>query len=76
MLTFVSLATFLGPSSQFFCDLVSTLHYAVRPVVLYMVFFLQFTKEQVSQKPDIDEDLRTMLLQAWCMTCGTSTGGG
>ena len=29
-----------------------------------MAFFLQFTEEQISQKPDIDEDLRTMLLQA------------
>ena len=29
-----------------------------------MAFFLQFTGEQISQKPDIDEDLRTLLLQA------------
>ena len=49
-----------GPKHTAFCDLPSSLHYAVRPVVLYMAFFLQFTEEQ----PDIDEDLRTMLLQA------------
>ena len=53
-----------GPKHTAFCDLPSSLHYAVRPVVFYMAFFLQFTEEQISQNPDIDEDLRTMLLQA------------
>ena len=53
-----------GPKHTAFCDLPSSPRYAVRPVVFYMAFFLQFTEEQISQKPDIDEDLRTMLLQA------------
>ena len=53
-----------GPTHTAFCDLPSSPRYAVRAVVFYMAFFLQFTEEQISQKPDIDEDLRTMLLQA------------
>ena len=57
-----------GPKHTAFCDLPSSPRYAVRPVVFYMVFFLHFTEEQFSQKPDIDEDLRTMLLQAGAHT--------
>ena len=61
-----------GPKHTAFCDLPSSLHYAVRPVVLYMAFFLQFTGEQVSQKPDIDEDLRTNVRSA--IPPGTDSG--